>query len=479
MGTMAQRLAQLAYLICNTFAFFSVGCAVIAQPELASDLAQATGICPEEPDWFFSWDYSGDWSHARSDEHRAEYPSDPFVRFDGWATVERSSATELILAADSQLNGLRDAPASANANAHCNIYGRDLPAIAPGARLWLHFSGDFVPGAARALYYRHDFGREMSVRAQPDGPLLLAGITSPAEAGRIETDALTFAEPVELCGMENTNCWVDGRVSQHSLLAIADEPQRVSAGPGSVITLDGMPYALTFVGASQYVGTQRDHAKCHPDFSGDIRLWASADLRAVDPQPIIAALDQGVVPACSVGNEPVVDVDASLYGASASTWIADAEIVYRAIENDKYMFDVPGTEYTFGLTLNALQAEPAPGTRYSVSYQFDAFVMRSQPGGEIMAAWMWLPETPKDRDTIGIFSSWLTLPLTRDQVCPYEPERSPAEPGQFLRQITFGTQPATAIREGSRGVLSIDGRSYEALVSKVRRATIVWITPQR
>jgi len=428
----------------------------------------------------FRWDYSGDWTAARSSEQSAQYPSDPFYRFDGWTTVERSSATELILAADAQLNGLRDAPAIVNATAHCNIYGKELPVLAPGARLWLHFSGDFVPGAARALNYRHDFGMEMSVRARPEGPLLMAGMSWPAESGRIETDALTFAEPVELCGVENKNCWVDGRSSQHSVLALADEPQRVSAGPESVITLDGMPYVITFVGASQYTGTQRDYTHCHPDFPGDTRLWISADVQAEDPQPIIDVLDEAEVPACSVGNEPVVDVSATLYGRSTSDWVADAEVVYRGIDKDNYVFDLSGTDDTFAITLNALRAEPAPGTRYSLSYQHDAFVLRAAPGGEILAAQTWLPEMLDERrNTLGVFASWLGLSLTREQVCSYEAQTTLRMPELFLRQVTFGTTPATIIREGSRSIVSIDGRNYDALVSMVRRATIVWITPQQ
>ena len=492
METLAQHVAHRPYWACTAFICLAVGCAATEQLEptpqtdTTAQLSPQTGAtgdtgkCSENRPWFLSWEYSGDWSAAASAEHKAQYPTDPFSRFDGWVTVERSADTELILAADPQQNGARDAPASTNAIAHCNIYGADLPVIEPGARVWLHFSGDFVPGAARALNYRHDFGREMSVRAEPEGSLLLAGIAWPAEAGRIETDALTFVEPVELCSMEATACWHDGRLSQHSLLALADAPRRVSAGSASVIELDGAPYTLTFIDASQLTGTKRDYTNCHPDFPGDTRLWASADVRAQDPQPVIDALQRGVLPECSLGAAATLDVDASLDQAGVSTELVDADVVYRAIENERYLFDVTGTDFTLALTVDTLRTEPAPGTHYSLNYRFDAFVLRTAIGGEIVAAWLWLPEPSKvRRDTLDVFASWLALPITREQVCSYEPQQSPAEPGQFLMQVTFGTQPVTIIREGFRGAISIGGQNYEALVSKARRATTIWIAEKR
>jgi hypothetical protein len=139
---------------------------------------------------------------------------------------------------------------------------------------------------------------------------------------------------------------------------LADEPQRVSPGSASTVALDGAPYALPLAGARRIAGTMRDFANCTPDFTWDTRLWVEAQLRAADPQPIIAALDHGEIPACSVGNEPPLEHDAGLHRAAASAELIDAELVYSARQNNDYLFDVLGTDFTFALAVDALSTEP-------------------------------------------------------------------------------------------------------------------------
>lgn len=219
----------------------------------------------------------------------------------------------------------------------------------------------------------------------------------------------------------------------------------------------------------------RDFANCTPDFTWNTRLWVEAQLRAADPPPIIAALDHGEIPACSVGNEPPVEHDAELHCAAASAELIDAELVYSARQNNDYLFDVLGTDFTFALAVDALSTEPAPSTRFVLSYASGDFVLRAVPGRQIVVAAM---SSLMNVDTLARFASWLGLPMTIEQLCSYEPETSWDNPEQFVNQVTFGTQPPTVIREGSRSGISIDGSRYDALVSKGHKSTTILITPQ-
>jgi len=381
----------------------------------------------------------------------------PYRRsYDGWALVEQSSDSELVLAI---MPGDQDAdagtPEGVVAMAHCNFAApSELPNIGPGSLVWLHVRGEKTLPSELPHY-----GDEVTVRDSPGGAVLLAGIRAAANGqDRLEADALTFRNPLELC-RKRARCVDDGDTVAYSIEAASEPPQRLAPGQHTTLQLEGMPYDVLFYGASRNTGTQRSRNNACLDHRLDSRLWVAANVRALEPGAAIARLSRGTLPTCMPGDAPYMWIDHSIYEIAVGDSVS-VEVTYRERRDGQLRFDFPEPPGQLGIAESAPLAEPMPGQKLWLEGDASMFVLRERKSGPIVLAGgaistygqrVWLEELGRLLDT----------PVTVEPQCVYEASPIAGAPPDENSYLFRGTFNGTTVLSGTKKVLMIGGVSYD------------------
>jgi hypothetical protein len=397
------------------------------------------------------WYFTGDWPRDVRGAH-----------YDGWATVERSTPSELVLFARPMAGdddaGVDDAPSAA----HSRIAAQnDLPIITPGSRLWLTFFTDDDFGGIP----RRRGGTQLSLRDAANGALLLSHLSLPGTLqDDLTADALTFRAPSERCSRP-AECMHDGgRVISYSLEAQADVSVRLNEGEHTRIALAGEASELWLNAAFRRTGTKR----CS-DAPLDDRLWVAADVRSLEPEHIISQLPRGDLPACKLGNDPSLWIDHGV-GEHGISETIEREVRYRGRYETQLVFDLVGDVGYLSISESASLAEPAVGQSFWLSSTYWYFVLRESETGPVVLASGSFSDIGGmvDEASVTLIGQWLGTALAVEADCVYEriagnPNR-PTGPS-YLFRARFGEAPGFIVTSGTSKRIEIAGLAYDATIT--------------
>jgi hypothetical protein len=384
-------------------------------------------------------------------------------RYDGPAVVERSADNQLYLAFEPGSGGAGGAAAGGTGGGRGGAGGgatvgtrrvtiangdRSMSVFRPGARVWLSKTRDPATqlGVAPPPV-------AFSVRDRQGGALLFG-----MSRDSLEASPVSFSAGGAVCSAVGVDyCLPSATVTYGSAQVNGDAPVLIRHAVPGVVSLNGAAYDVRV--------DARNTTVPNP---ADFRCWdyvppngITLDVEARNLDSLAAALDVGAPPACGQGNDPNHDVYVDIAGASIAKPF-EGPAVYKGREStdpDQYNFDLPGIVPPAGQSVPFLIVsgganlfpEPAIGTQFWFSFSQSRFgVLRESQQGPIVFAALSGYLQP---DAVAALASVLGFTVTFEKSCAYTST-------QDLWDVVFGTSPATRVKSGAIGMLTIAGRSY-------------------
>lgn len=409
------------------------------------------GACPEDAlaSEQMNFETTGDWPRDGSGIH-----------YQGWVSVERDTADDLVLALQPMAAGDSDAGSDAAGTAHCRIASRRaLPQLPIGSRLWLELSNDDDYSGIP----RQHAGSRLALKSAEHGALLLAILDLPGSA--LTIGSLALSARTTLCS-HKAQCLIDGRVDEYSVEVRADSSVELDPGARAQIEAGGARYEVWLHGATQTTGDEIDMGCA--DVVLDDRVWISVEVRALDSDMIASQLTSAPLPSCKLGNDPGTWIDHAMYGYDVSA-VVEGEVKYRGTtDSEGLMFDVVGGTGSLGLRDWPLP-EPTPGQSFWLSSTFWYFVLRESQAGPIVIASGAFSTDYKmaDAGDVQTVSQWLDTPIAVQVACEYEHISGTfhAMTPSHLFSIRIGDAPGVTVASGTTARVALGGVPYDVWVS--------------
>ncbi len=390
------------------------------------------------------------------------------VPYDGPAVVERSADNKLLLAFEPGSAGTGGAAAGGTGGGRGGagggasvgtrrVYisngGRSMSAFKPGARVWLSKERDpaYLLGFPLPAF-------SFSVRDRQGGTLLF-GMTR--DSSGAASSPVSFSRDATVCSAVGVDsCLPSATVNYGSVIVHGDAPVRIPNGVPGVVSLSGAAYDVRVNAINTVVPSPPSPAELRcADYVPPNGVTLDVEARTLDT--LAAALDVGAPPACGQGNDPSRDVFVGFANTFTPTSF-DGPVVYRGRDTssaDQYNFDLPKdtprsgqaapTVYVSGG--GRLFPEPAVGQEFWLSYfRVTSNVLRESQQGPIVFV---ATSGSLQPDGAAEVASLLGVTVTLEKSCAYTST-------QNLWDIVFGTSPATRVKSGTSGMLTIAGRNY-------------------
>jgi hypothetical protein len=375
--------------------------------------------------------------------------------YDGPVIVERSTATQLLLAfGEGEL--VRRAGVSAYPA---------LPLFPVGARLWL----TTVPTAQpRPQGFVHETSSAWTLRDRQDGTILMgASWQAPSDPAA----PVTARAGADTCVADHPYCSSpDAAIYRQAVEVFADETELFADGEVRTISIDGKSYRARAT-ASRETGSVCP-ADYYPSLETRLSLWVVAE----DLTALLADVDVGEPPACGQGNDPHTDIDIAIYYASSSDY--EGPVFYRSLGPDladTFMFEIPGLGSAAEPALLGIMAAshaftaPAVGAEFWAEVDLDhafAALRESEQGPLVVASGAGV-EVPFDGQTAQRIERAVGVGVHAEPRCQYVARTAFSDEPYFLWDLVFDTDPPTRVGSGETGSLVIAGRPYEVSVTSV------------
>lgn len=389
----------------------------------------------------------------------------PIASYTGWATVERSTAHDMVVYVSRErlMPAADDADAGSQASegqgAHCTLEHPALPTLAVGSKLWLSETHDHD---GRGIPRLHD-GSQISLREHQSGTVIAAGLDLASSSSTIHSHALDLEQGEFACDVRDDDCRVGGRVAAYELIAHADTPVKVLPGDTAEIQLGGHGYDLSVASSTQVFGGM-ETLNC-ADYVVDDRWSVRADLRMRDGS---VQLPLEGLPMCMLGNDPGEEPSFGPFGASD----VHGSVTYTGKHGSGLQFDAEdGTGFYIE---RSTLPEPAIGQTFWVDASFFVFVLREKENGAVVSA------VAAGSDVAATLSDWLKTSVRFDEACEYETVsgRSGDTQPTHLYTARIASDPETRIEAGRSHQLQLDGHRYDAWFSGVDSFPTLVITRQ-
>ena len=383
----------------------------------------------------------------------------PGGTYEGPAIVERSSATELVMAFTP--TDARDAGATSALPLHARIHGLSpMPAFPLGARVWLSKS----PAGDPPFSFFGPASWSIAVRDKQGGRLLFGAAKEPAKAAFAP---LSFDNVRAVCSGAYSDSCASGSVTHSSVEVHGDTAVVITDGQTRAVRAGGVDYDVTVM-ARDITTT---NVRCADYYAYD---GLAVDVRARDLGPLVAGLEVGAPIACPRGNEDLKEVGFSFYEVPLSTPYDGRAFYLKRRPDTAYecfqfkpvgvMGAAPGdTPVLEFCTSPGLFREPAPNQEFWVTTtSFRLAALRGPNRGSLLLAFVYA-DAPLDAPTSAQLESVLGVHLEARELCRYadgDPTRgAPVSP---LWELAFGRTSPVALRTDGHAVVPIAGKDYDA-----------------
>jgi hypothetical protein len=377
--------------------------------------------------------------------------------YDGPAVVERSTASDLVLAFDP------DPATGGTLPRHTTIQGVG-PALLPvGARVWLK-----KDPSVEAVSTTEGAPRKpslLSVRTAKDGTLLL-GVASGSDASSITGTGLLPMQEKGKSSRAHTSACARGTLVTTAFAVQGDTTVVITDGETRVARVGGVDYDVGLAARSFDAATLNPSCADYGPYS-----WFQVSVRAHDLAALASALEVAQPPTCALGNAALEGVSIALFDVPSDVTY-DGPVFYakRGEQEgfDCFLFNTQGLTATApGLPPPQVQAcvppgalaEPAAGEEFWATVQTAVATLRKANRGDLIAASILLESSAGTTSSAQIGDA-LGMPVDTHPGCDYADLNQTAG-GTLttyrLREVAFGAPPPVVVGSQAHAVVPIGG----------------------